>query len=153
MSDSLSFEKELYDQYKRTRGKDMDEMKMHKLMYFTQRESLMLSNMTAFDENFYGWRYGPVLKSVRYQYGLYPGNPYLYVQNSLTAEEKELVYEVLLRYGDVSSWRLSEMTHAEYSWKRSRKGLKSFENGDVMLDTRAMKVDAARELSARNNAN
>ncbi|RGS25727.1 MULTISPECIES: Panacea domain-containing protein [Clostridia] len=49
-------------------GVHMDEMKMHKLMYFSQRESLMYNNEPLFDGVFYGWKYGPVLKEVRSAY-------------------------------------------------------------------------------------
>ena len=149
MSSSLAFEKALYDKYNNLFRNRMDEMKMHKLMYFTQRESLMLYGTPAFNEDFYGWRYGPVLKSVRNQFRLDPDNPYKLVKDSLSDSEESLVEDVLHRYGSYSSWRLSELSHAEYSWKRSRRGLKSFENGDVKLDLRAMKVDATKEALNR----
>ena len=34
---------------------------MHKLMYFIQRESLMYNNDILFNEDFLGWKFGPVL--------------------------------------------------------------------------------------------
>ena len=43
----------------------IDEMKLHKLMYFAQRESFVQINEPLFDATFYGWKYGPVLKEVR----------------------------------------------------------------------------------------
>jgi uncharacterized phage-associated protein len=64
--------------------------------------------------------------------------------------DKKLVEAVLDRYGNCSSWVLSELSHGEYSWKRSRKGLSLDENGDKKLELNAMKVDAAKELSRRN---
>ena len=51
MTDSLVFAKELYTEYEKKYGHKMDEMKMHKLMYLTQRESLMLHNTPAFSED------------------------------------------------------------------------------------------------------
>ena len=36
----------------------IDEMKLHKLMYFAQRESFIQNNQPLFDATFYGWKYG-----------------------------------------------------------------------------------------------
>jgi uncharacterized phage-associated protein len=150
MTDSLVFEKEFFQEFEKRYGQRMDEMKMHKLMYFTQRESLLLHNAPAFSEEFYGWKYGPVLKSVRFSYKQCPDDPFHDVEGSLSLNDKKLIEAVLDRYGNCSSWVLSELSHGEYSWKRSRKGLSLDENGDKKLELNAMKVDAAKELSRRN---
>ena len=42
-------------------NRDMDEMKMHKMMYLSQRESLMTVNRSLFDDSFEAWKFGPVL--------------------------------------------------------------------------------------------
>ena len=65
MENTMCVAKALYDMYYEQSGVHMDEMKMHKLMYFSQRESLMYNNEPLFDDTFYGWKYGPVLKVVR----------------------------------------------------------------------------------------
>ena len=67
----------------------------------------------------------------------------------MSLSDRKLTEAVLCRYGNSSSWVLSELSHAEYSWKRSRKGLSLNENGDKKLELSAMKVDAAKELSRR----
>ncbi len=138
----------LFNTYRRKFSTDMDEMKMHKLMYFSQRESLMLYDKCLFEEPFYGWKYGPVLKSVRKEYH---NNkvPYSDVVVSLDEQEMSLLNAVFDRYASMSSWKLSSLSHAEYSWKRSRNGLKSEDNGDVKMDLKAMKVDAAKEKAYR----
>ena len=137
----------LYDLYQKKYSDEMDEMKMHKLMYLSQRESLMLYDSCLFNEPFYGWKYGPVLKSVRTEYR--KDVPYQGVDVKLSAEEMSLLDKVVERYAGLSSWKLSSLSHAEYSWRRSRRGLKSGENGDVMMDLNAMRVDAAREKAYR----
>ena len=142
--------KALYDMYFSKNGVHMDEMKMHKLMYFSQRESLMYNNEPLFDGVFYGWRYGPVLKEVRSAY----------MSDSLSCKFFEKVSEntmkllksVLERYGSLSSWKLSSLSHEEFSWKKARKGLAASDNGDVKLSLDAMKVDAVRELANRKVA-
>lgn len=49
-------------------GQQIDEMKLHKLMYFAQRESLIQTGAPLFNATFYGWKYGPVLKEIRSAY-------------------------------------------------------------------------------------
>ena len=148
MVDAYAVEKSMYVTYKNRFRRTMDEMKMHKLMYFLQRESLLMNNSPLFSEAFYGWVYGPVLKSVREEYK--GCKPYNSPADPLKKEEQDLVDSVLSRYGNLSSWELSTLSHNEYSWKKSRQGLALDERGDRMLKLEAMKVDAARERAERN---
>ena len=54
MEKTMCVAKALYDMYYEQNGAHMDEMKMHKLMYFSQRESLMYNKEPLFNANFYG---------------------------------------------------------------------------------------------------
>ena len=63
-----------------------------------------------------------------------------------------LLNSVLERYGTLSSWKLSSLSHEEFSWKKARKGLEASDDGNVELSLDAMKVDAARELMSRRDA-
>mgnify|MGYP004503409775 CR=1 FL=1 len=147
MENSLVVAKALYDMYAERTNSSMDEMKMHKLMYFAQRESLMNTSAPLFHESFYGWKFGPVLKSVRSEYAT--GQKFSDVAGAVQPETKVLLDEVLDRYGDVSSWKLSSLSHDELSWKMARRGLKPSNNGDVELTLSGMMLDAARERAAR----
>ena len=42
----------IYEEYKRQSGESIDEMKLHKLLYLTQRESIALTNEPMFPEHF-----------------------------------------------------------------------------------------------------
>ena len=148
MEETLYVAKTLFDMYLKQTGAYMDEMKMHKLMYFSQRESLMYNHEALFTEDFYGWKYGPVLKSVRSEY--MKNTPFCDVHGNVSAQTEMLLKSVLQRYGAESSWKLSSLSHGEFSWKMARKGLKASENGNVKLPLAAMEVDAARELASRN---
>ena len=46
-------------------GKRIDEMKLHKLLYFTQRESIIQTGTPLFEDCFEAWKYGPVLVARR----------------------------------------------------------------------------------------
>lgn len=150
MEKTMCVAKALYGMYYAEKGVHMDEMKMHKLMYFSQRESLMYNNERLFDATFYGWKYGPVLTEVRSEFRM--SKPFSNVQGSVSAKTKELLQSVLNRYGSLSSWKLSSLSHEEFSWKKSRVGLEADEDGSVELSLEAMKVDATKELVARKAA-
>ncbi len=45
-----------------------DEMKLHKLLYFTQRECLIQKGEPMFDAQFEAWKYGPVMVQIRQHY-------------------------------------------------------------------------------------
>lgn len=49
----------------------------------------------------------------------------------------------------MSAWKLSALSHDEFSWILSRKALKPAENGDIELNLNAMKCDALRERTKR----
>ena len=150
MEKTMCVAKALYDMYYEQNGVHMDEMKMHKLMYFSQRESLMYNKEPLFNENFYGWKYGPVLTVVRSEFRLV--NPISNVEGTVSEKTVELLKNVLNRYGSLSSWKLSSLSHEEFSWKKSRVGLDAGEDGNVELSLEAMKVDATKELVARKAA-
>lgn len=150
MENTMCVAKALYNMYYEQNGASMDEMKMHKLMYFSQRESLMYNNKPLFDGIFYGWKYGPVLKEVRSAYK--SNNPFVNVDDCVSESTRELLKSVMLRYGALSSWKLSYLSHEEFSWKKAREGLLAEEDGNVELSLVAMKVDATKELVARKAA-
>ena len=54
--------------YKKDFGTEIDEMKLHKMMYFAQRESYVMHDEPLFEGVFYGWKFGPILKEIRKLY-------------------------------------------------------------------------------------
>ena len=132
----------IYEEYKRLSGETIDEMKLHKLLYFTQRESLAITNEPLFEENFEGWKYGPVSKEVRLYYtvdGMFYKN-----KKALSAEAAYITKNVILQYGPLASWKLSQLSHNEISWQNARKGLTKDENGDVLLIIDDIRKDAEK---------
>ena len=148
MEKTLCVAKTLYNMYYAQYGVPMDEMKMHKLMYFSQRESLMYDGEPLFDGKFFGWKYGPVLKEVRSEY-FSETTPFSDVEGEVSEHTKTLLAGVLNRYGSLSSWKLSSLSHEEFSWKKSRQGLAAGDDGNVELSLDAMKVDATKEKVSR----
>ena len=68
MKDMMTVAAYIYGRYQREYNEKIDEMKLQKLMYFAQRESLIRTGEPLFEGDFYGWRFGPVLKELRTPY-------------------------------------------------------------------------------------
>ena len=147
MDKTLAVAKYLNELNVERHGCDMDEMKMHKMMYFSQRESLMNTNHPLFGDLFEACKFGPVLRSVKNEYKC--NHRFESVNEPLTEKEKRLVKSVFHRYDVFNAWDLSSLSHEEFSWKQARKELASNENGTQKLSLCAMKVDAKREMLRR----
>ena len=132
----------LFDEYKKKSGCIIDEMKLHKLLYLVQRESFAITGNAMFDGMFEGWKYGPVCRSVRSSYTSEDG--ILEPCDPLSLENAYIVRNVLEEYGGIESWKLSELTHKEISWRRSREGLSPDEIGSVPLLPSDIMTDAAK---------
>ena len=132
----------IYDEYKRQSGEVIDEMKLHKLLYLSQRESLAITNEPLFPEALEGWKYGPVSKEVRTLYtedGMYYED-----KRPLSAAATYIVKNVILQYGGLASWKLSEISHKEISWQNARKNLAPGENGNKPLSIDDIRKDAEK---------
>ena len=147
MGSTLAAAKYMNELNVRNHGCNMDQMKMHKMMYLSQRESLMIYKYPLFDDEFQAWKYGPVLTVVRTEY--MNNNPFSGEYGELCEREEKLVNSVFERYDQYTSWELSTLSHAEYSWNQARKGLKMNEQGHTKLSLSAIKVDATREFLRR----
>lgn len=147
MSKTLAVAKYLNELNVQRHNCSMDQMKMHKMMYFSQRESLMINDTLLFEELFEAWKFGPVLTSVRSEYR----RPKLFesVNEVLLDDEKELIASVFERYDSFDAWDLSSLSHEEFSWKQAREGLAPNENGSRKMSVQAMRVDARREMLRR----
>ena len=51
---------------------------------------------------------------------------------------------MVLQYGVLASWKLSQLSHEEISWKNSRKGLAESENGDRKISLDDIRKDAEK---------
>ena len=128
--------------YQKEYGKRIDEMKLHKLLYFAQRESLVQLNTPLFSEKFQAWKYGPVLVPVR---NLYKDE----LLNTPLTEDAIKKYskvfdKIFSQYTVKDSWSLSALTHGEYSWKHARQGVPDGENSTNEMDIDDIRLDAQR---------
>lgn len=132
----------IYEEYKRQSGEIIDEMKLHKLLYFAQRECLAITNEPMFSEEFEGWKYGPVSEKVRRCYT--KDGMYIEDAREISTENAYIVKNIILQYGALASWKLSQISHKEISWINSRKGLPEEAKGNVPLALEDIRKDAEK---------
>ena len=134
--------KYIFDEYKKMSGKHIDEMKLHKLLYFAQRESIAITGEPLFAEEFEGWKYGPVCLEVRYYYNhrkdIKPDF------RDINNESAYIAKNIVIQYGAYESWKLSELSHKEESWKNSRIGIPKDENSNRVLKLEDIRKDATK---------
>ena len=132
----------IFVEYKNISGKVIDEMKLQKLLYLTQRESLAITGEPMFAEEFEGWKYGPVCREVRGYYtedGMFTDNI-----NEISLENAYIAKNIILQYGAYESWKLSELSHRELSWRNSRKGIPEGQNGNKKILLEDIRKDSEK---------
>ena len=128
--------------YQKEFGRSIDEMKLHKLLYFVQRESIVQLGAPIFKEEFEAWRYGPVLVPVRQ---LFRDGSLDIPMSSETIERYSSVFDkVFSQYAVKDSWSLSSLTHGEYSWRHARQGVPDDVNCTNKMTVEDIFIDAQR---------
>ena len=142
MEDLMNIASYIYNRYENENGNKIDEMKLHKLMYFSQRESLIQDNVPLFDAIFYGWKFGPILKEIRTAYK--EDSFYKEVSQDVVMRILPIMNKVFEEYATKDSWSLSRLTHGELSWKNSRIGVEEGSNSDNPMRLEDIREDAKR---------
>ena len=136
---------------------EMTNMKLQKLLYYAQSLHLALYNRPLFDEEIQAWRYGPVCPPAYRFYSQFeaeqlpiPERKYLL---QIPPEKKELLDEVWEYFGGYHAYRLSEMTHGEFPWKKARKGLRpeASSREPILLDDMKALGQQKLDLIERDN--
>lgn len=136
----------LYGRYEEAYGQKIDEMKLHKLMYFAQRESLIRTGEPLFDAEFQGWRFGPVLPALR---EVYKASDFAPLEELELGEDQAALDAVFDEYAGTDSWNLSLLSHGEICWKRSRKGVAPHESSSNPIPLEDIRADADRMKKRR----
>lgn len=123
-------------------GHRIDEMKLHKLLYFTQRECIVQMGEPLFGAKFKAWRYGPVLLDIRQHYK--DDTLDVGLSGEAIAKYKIVFDKVFEHYACKSSWSLSTLSHGELSWRMARNGYLPQEACDVDMQVSDIYKDAER---------
>ena len=142
MEDVVKVASYVCDRYQKEFGTRIDEMKLHKLLYFIQRECIVQTGEPMFDATFHAWIYGPVLPDIRSLYK----HDMLYIMPSEAFIMKYLPVfdEVFKELAPTKSVMLSAISHGELSWKRARAGYGKYDESDVPMKLEDIIEDAQR---------
>lgn len=143
METAINIAAYIAERYEHEYGAPIDEMKLHKLLYFSQRETFIQLDSPLFVEPFYAWVYGPVLVEVRDRIRC-RGLASLPKGYELPKKYLHVMDEVFSQYAGKSSWSLSRLSHGELSWKSARGTLSPNAACDVALSLDDIKSDAQR---------
>ena len=105
-------------------GDGISNLKLQKLVYYAQGFNLALYNRPLFDDPIEAWTHGPVIPNLYHVYKDCGANPLPTPAdiglNSYSDEEKNLLNEVYVVYGQYSAWKLRDLTHEEPTWIEAR---------------------------------
>lgn len=128
------------DRYLKNFGERIGEMKLHKLLYFAQRESLIRKGELIFYEEIRAWKYGPVVPCVRLAYK----QDELHVMPSEVElkEYGDVLEYVMTEYAPSGVWTLVSVSHGQKSWMRARVGYAKQDRSDVLMKLEDIREDA-----------
>ena len=147
MEDIVKVASYICDRYLKEFGPRIDEMKLHKLLYFTQRECIVQTGKPMFDEPFSAWKFGPVVVSIRqlYKTDVLHDLP----SDDIIEKYKPVFDKVFVQYAPKSSLSLSALSHSDYSWQHARGTADRDERCDTYLDIHDIEKDAERIKTRR----
>ena len=128
--------------YEDENGKAIDEMKLQRLLYLAQRESLIQNGEPLFDGVFYGWRFGPLLKEIHLAFKEHTLNEV--VSQDVVDRMSLIMDKVFTQYSHKDPWSLSRLTLGELSWKNSRVGVPDDANMGNPMKLEDLREDAHR---------
>lgn len=142
MKNALTIAAYINNRYAHEFGARIEEMKLHKLMYFAQRECLIQTGEPMFKDEIQGWRLGPVVPIIRESYA---NNSFdVNITDETVAEYKAILDYIFKEYAIKEAWSLSRLSQGEICWKNSRKGVAPHESSYRTIALDDIRTDALR---------
>lgn len=139
--------KYIVDKYRKDYGEDIEHMKLHKMLYFAQRESYIEYNEPLFEESLYAGKHGPVVLEVR---DLYVAHSFKRQIRHSVLESRKRVFEKLWKdYASSSTLTLRDISCEEISWKNAMDKKDNPVDGFYLIDNNDIKDDALKIIERR----
>jgi len=108
-------------------GDSISNLKLQKLLYYSQGVHLALHGKRLFNEPIEAWMHGPVVPSIYHELKVF-GSGAVEIDEGIDLdqvgdEERETLEEVFEVFGQFSAWKLRNMTHEEPPWRDTTQGL------------------------------
>jgi uncharacterized phage-associated protein len=122
-------------------GDCLTNLKIQKLVYYTQAWYLALYDKPLFDDEIQAWVHGPVVPLLYKRFKKYKFNDIKENPDSINLPRKVEghIKEVLQVYGGYSAYQLELMTHNETPWKNARRGYYDDKTCAEKIDLKDMK--------------
>jgi len=114
-------------------GNLISNLKLQKLVYYTQAWHLGIYGEALFQADFEAWVHGPVIPELYREYRQFGWKPIIredlgedYIREfraKLTSNELEVLNDVIDEYFGMTAFALEEQTHKEDPWLITRRGL------------------------------
>jgi uncharacterized phage-associated protein len=131
------------------RYRPVEQVKVHKLLYYCQALSLVWFNAPLFDEPIEAWANGPVVPSF-WRNHPYQGHLTSVPEGAPVADARALavIDQITRTFGDLSGDQLSRQTHQEEPWKAARGALPHGARSDAPIDLNLMRIFYTQQWSA-----
>lgn len=133
--------------YEDGREDQMTNMKLQKLLYYSQCIYLALFDEPLFVEDIQAWRYGPVCPPAYHFYSKFEAQQLPIPTPEYIDEELKAVLEEVWQYfGRYHAYYLSDLTHLEFPWKKARKDLPSYASSIESISVEDMRLLGQEKL-------
>ena len=107
-------------------GDYISNLKLQKLLYYSQGCFLALRDEPLFDSPIEAWTYGPVVPEVYHLYKSYgssaiDSSDIIFDTDLILPEDRNILEEVYSEFGQYSAAKLVKMTHEETHWISTKK--------------------------------
>ncbi|HUQ90268.1 MAG TPA: type II toxin-antitoxin system antitoxin SocA domain-containing protein [Bryobacteraceae bacterium] len=125
----------------RDREMEITNLKLQKLLYYSQAWYLVFEDSPLFSERLEAWVHGPVVPNVFGEFKSYRWNA---IDTAVAIEDVDPeivghVCEVMDAYGKFTATQLERLTHSEEPWKEARGGLPQDEPSRNVINLATMK--------------
>ena len=121
-------------------GATVSNLKLQKLVYYSQAWHLAIHGTPLFEEDFQAWVHGPVIPVLYQKYKAFGWQP-IQDDASPNLPEKVLRFlnEVSEEYFACDAYELEQMTHIEVPWNRARGDLRPDAPSNAVIEKEWMK--------------
>ena len=130
-------------------GDTITNLKLQKLMYYTQARFLAVHDTPMFERDFEAWVHGPVLRPLYHDYKKFSYSPITHdeyndksmgeIWKGFSENVKSTIDYVIENYYIHNAFQLELLTHSEPPWQLARKGFQPYETCNVAINMESMK--------------
>lgn len=115
----------IYLSSKDTNIQDFTNLKLQKLLYYSQGANVQINKKLLFEEDIEAWQFGPVVREVYKAFNSFGSMPItIDYENevkkmNLQPPEIQAILSAWQQYSHYTAGQLVEMTHSEHPWKNA----------------------------------